>query len=300
MSNNVSVIPDLIYNTAADRDLLADLYLPDTAQPPPVVVYIHGGGWAQGSRSDHHDTRLAAIAGTGLAVLSIDYRLVDQAHFPAQVHDVKSAVRWIKAHGEQYGLDTERVGLWGASAGAVLAALAGLTAGHDAWENDTGKTGGHTSDVHAVVFWFGISDFTSTTTRSALEALLVPDGPEAAFLGLSSGAEVAEHPQIARRASPLQWVHAAAPPFLIAHGDRDRMVPVAESVALHAALTRVGAQSTLMTLGGAGHEDAAFDTAANLGATAGFLLATLGSATQGIDSRSATTDLCPQCAGKRG
>lgn len=280
MSHDVSIIADLNYRTVAGYDLLADLYLPDTALPPPVVVYVHGGGWAHGSRSDHSNTRLAAIARNGLAVLSIDYRLVHQAHFPAQVDDVKVAVRWIKGHGEQYGLDVERVGVWGASAGAVLAALTGLTAGQSDWEQDTGDPGGHTSDVQAVVFWFGISDFTATTTRSALEALLVPDGPESAFLGLISRAEVAEHPQIARRASPLQWVHAAAPPFLVAHGDRDRIVPLSESVALHAALSRAGAQSTLLNLGGAGHEDPAFDSVANLAVTAGFLLASLGRSAQ--------------------
>lgn len=279
MSHDVSLVTSLVYRTVAGDDLLADLYLPDTALPPPVVVYVHGGGWAQGSRSDHGSTRLAAIAGSGLAVLSIDYRLVHQAHFPAQVHDVKAAVCWIKEHGDEYGLDVHRVGIWGASAGAVLAALAGLTAGHDDWDQDS-RESGCTSDVHAVVFWFGISDFAATTTRSALEALLMPDGPEAAFLGLNSGTEVTEHPQIAQRASPLHWVHAAAPPFLIAHGDRDRMVPLSESVALHAALSRAGAQSTLLTLGGAGHEDTAFDTAANLAVTAGFLLATLGRSAQ--------------------
>jgi acetyl esterase/lipase len=279
VSQNISIIRDLTYAVAGGDALQADLYLPDTTTPPPTVVYIHGGGWAVGSRRDHCDTRLPAIAKAGLAVLSIDYRLIDKAHFPAQVHDAKAAVRWIKANSGELGVDAERVGVWGASAGAVLAALVGLTAGQPDWEGNDTKNTEFTSDVHAVVFWFGISDFTATTSRSALESQLVPDGPEAAFLGLGSAAEIVDQSELARRASPVSWAHAAAPPFLIAHGDRDRIVPQTESFALHAALTRVGAESTLVSIGGAGHEGEAFDSAANIAVTAGFLGATLKHAT---------------------
>lgn len=279
MPQNISVFSDLTYAVAEGNSLQADLYLPDTTTPPPTVVYIHGGGWALGSRRDHCDTRLAAIAAAGLAVLSVDYRLIDKAHFPAQVHDVKAAVRWVKGNAGELGVDAERVGVWGASAGAVLAALVGLTAGRPDWEGSDTTNSEFTSDVHAVVFWFGISDFTATTSRSALESQLVPDGPEAAFLGLSSAAEIVDQMKLARRASPVSWVHAEAPPFLIAHGDRDRIVPQTESDALHAALTRVGAESTLVTIGGAGHEDEAFDSAANIAITASFLDATLKRAT---------------------
>lgn len=279
MPPNISVFRDLTYAAVEGTSLQADLYLPGTATPPPTVVYIHGGGWAVGSRRDHCDTRLTAIAAAGLAVLSIDYRLIDKAHFPAQIHDVKAAIRWIRGNAGVFGVDADRVGVWGASAGAVLAALVGLTAGQPEWEGDGATDSEFTSDVHAVVFWFGISDFIATTSRSALESQLVPDGPEAAFLGLGSAAEIVDQLNVARRASPVSWVHAKAPPFLIAHGDRDRIVPQSESVALHAALTRVGAESTLVTIGGAGHEDEAFDSDANIAITAGFLDATLKRAT---------------------
>lgn len=279
MPQSISIFRDLTFAVADGESLQADLYLPDTTTPPPAVVYIHGGGWAVGSRKDHCDTRLPAIAKAGLAVLSIDYRLIDKAHFPAQVHDAKAAVRWVKANAGAFGIDAERVGVWGASAGAVLAALVGLTAGQPDWEGNDSKNPEFASDVHAVVSWFGISDFAATASRSALESQLVPDGPEAAFLGLGSAGEIVEQVELARRASPVSWVHAEAPPFLIAHGDRDRIVPQTESFALHAALSRVGAESTLVTIGGAGHEGAAFDSAANIAITAGFLGATLKGAT---------------------
>jgi acetyl esterase/lipase len=123
-----------------------------------------------------------------------------------------------------------------------------------------------------VVSWFGLADLPALASRSGLEAQIVPFNFEAVALGAGSAAEVAE---LAVHVNPLTWVRADAPPFLIAHGDRDRVVPTAQSQALHDALVRVGADSSLLLVGGAGHEDAAFDTATNLALTAGFLSAVL-------------------------
>lgn len=272
---HISVVDNLTYAVIDGQALHADLYLPATTQPAPVVIYVHGGGWAVGARTDYAATRLSVMAAMGLAVLSIDYRLVDAAHFPAQLHDVKAAIRWVKAHAAGLGVDAGRIGIWGASAGALLAALAGLTAGRRDWEGHVGDHHEHTSDVHAVVSWFGISDLLSTASRSPLETELIPDGPEAAFVGLTARADIADDPQLARQASPLEWVHDGAPPFLIAHGDRDRIVSPSESQALHAALTRAGATSMLLTIGGAGHEDQAFDSTPHLAVTAAFLRSVL-------------------------
>ena len=289
--HQVSVVANLTYAVVDGHTLHADLYLPEAAQPAPVVIYVHGGGWAVGSRTDHAATRLSALAAMGLAVLSIDYRLVDVAHFPAQVHDVKAAIRWLRAHAGGLGVDAQRVGIWGASAGAVLAALAGLTAGQRDWKGNVGDHQGQASDVDAVVSWFGISDLSSTTTRSPLETELLPDGPEAAFLGLPTRADIAGAPDLARQASPLEWVHNNAPPFLIAHGDRDRVVPPAESLALHTALTRAGATSMLLTLGGAGHEDQAFDSTAHLAVTAAFLRSALHRGTAAANASSESSSI---------
>ncbi|WP_138732704.1 alpha/beta hydrolase [Modestobacter excelsi] len=270
----VSVTAGLAYAEVDGRVLLADLYRPATQEPPPVVVFVHGGGWAVGSRSDFAETRLAPLAAHGVAVLSIDYRLVDVAHFPAQLHDVKAAVRWLRASARDLDVDAEHMGIWGASAGAVLASLVGLTAGQPELEGSVGDEHAHSSAVQAVVAWFGLSDLSATTTRSPLEAQLLPPGPEAGFLGVVSLAEVPDVRDLARQASPVTWVSEAAPPFLIAHGDRDRMVAPSESRALHDALVRVGAHSSLLVVGGAGHEDPAFDSSASLALTAGFLLGT--------------------------
>jgi acetyl esterase/lipase len=167
------------------------------------------------------------------------------------------------------------VGIWGASAGALLASLAGLTPGQAGLDGDLGDHLDQSSAVQAVVAWFGVADLLASASRSWLEAQILPFNFEATLLGVGSPAEVTEAADRAREASPLSWVSADAPPFLIAHGDRDRVVPAAQSHTLHEALVRAGARSSLLLVGGAGHEDAAFDAPANLALTAGFLSAAL-------------------------
>jgi acetyl esterase/lipase len=272
---DVAVTPDLTYAEVDGQPLLADLYRPKTEQAPPLVIYAHGGGFVRGSRSDNGDNRLAALAAHGVAVLSVDYRLAPSVHFPAPLHDLKAAVRWIRACGPGLDVSAERVGLWGASAGSLLATLVGLTHGQAALEGDVGTHLDQSSAVQAVVAWFGSSDLLAAASRSWLEAKLLPFDFEAALLGLESNADVGRDADRARQASPLTWVTADAPPFLIAHGDRDKMVLAAQSQALHDALVRVGAQSSLLLVGGAGHEDPAFESPSNLALTAGFLSAAL-------------------------
>ncbi|TVT60921.1 alpha/beta hydrolase [Amycolatopsis rhizosphaerae] len=252
--SEVTLHSGLIYHEIDGTTLRADLHLPKTELPPPVVVYVHGGGFQFGARTDDAETRLSALAAHGVAVLSIDYRPAPVVRFPAPVEDVRQAVRWVRAHAADLDVDSRRVALWGASAGATLAALAALSPGEDA-------------PVGAVVAWFGMADLAETASRSRLEARILPFDFEAAFLGDLGRA---------REASPLTWVNPAAPPFLIAHGDRDRVTPVNQSHALHDALVRAGAESTLLLLGGAGHEDRAFESPAHLALTAGWLSSTLG------------------------
>ncbi|HEX4191046.1 MAG TPA: alpha/beta hydrolase [Marmoricola sp.] len=250
--HEVTVTSGLVYREIDGITLHADLHLPKTDQPPPVAVYVHGGGFQFGARTDDAEQRLSALAAHGLAVLSIDYRPAPDVRFPAPVDDVREAVRWLRSHAADLGIDGERVALWGASAGATLAALAALS--------------GTKAEVGAIVAWFGIADLADTASRSWLEQQILPFDFEAVFLG---------DLDLAREASPLTWVNASAPPFLIAHGDRDRVTPVSQSQILHDALVRAGAESTLLLVGGAGHEDRAFESPAHLALTAGWVLSTL-------------------------
>ncbi|MFC5063333.1 alpha/beta hydrolase fold domain-containing protein [Actinomycetospora atypica] len=267
-------IPDLTYREVGGRALQADLYLPRTEQPPPGVVYVHGGGFQVGSRTDDAELRLTALAAHGLAVLSVDYRLAPADPFPAAVHDVRAAVRWFRTHAADLGVDGARLALWGASAGATLASLVALTEAAGGL-GDGAVEPWELAAVQAVVAWFGMSDLMATASRSWLETAILPFDFEAAFLGVGSVGEVAGVADRARDASPLSWVSPGAPPFLIAHGDRDRITPASQSQLLHDALVRVGVPSSLLLLGGAGHEDRAFESPASLAVTAGWLVGTL-------------------------
>lgn len=271
-STPVRVVRDLEYAKADHHSLQLDLYVPETSAVPQLAIYIHGGGFRVGDKADDGGRRPRSVAALGLAVASVNYRLRDAAHFPAQVHDLKAAIRWLRGNAASLGVDASRIGLWGSSAGAILAALTGLTPGDADLEGDLGDHCGQSTDVQCVVFWSGAADLVSSASRSELETRLAPATIEAGFLGLG---DVTDDIELARRASPLTHVSGDAPPFLIAHGDRDRLAIHHESAVLHDALTRAGAKSTLITLGGAGHEDARFDEVANLEMTAAFLRAQL-------------------------
>jgi acetyl esterase/lipase len=264
---SVSVSRDLVYATVDGIELGLDLYRPDAEGPHDVVVYVHGGAWKEGDKAADAE-RLERFAANGIAVASVNYRLIGQAIHPAGLHDVKGAVRWLRANAGELGLRTERLAFWGASSGAHLASLAALTQRDPEWEGDTGGNLEHSSAVDAVVHWFGPVDLVNGAHRSWLEEILLAPPLEPPLFGADDIAQVAE---LARRVSPLFRVTADAPPFLIAHGDRDRVLPRAESEAFHDALSRAGARSSLLIVGGAGHEDHLFDSADNLALTAAFV-----------------------------
>lgn len=259
--------PDLEYAVVDGHSLLLDLHRPrDADGPVPVVLYLHGGAWQAGSKSAD-ELRLIDLARRGIAVASADYRLIDRATHPAQLHDAKAAVRWLRANGGAYGLRTGHIGVWGASAGAHIAGLVALTCGEPEADGQVGDHLDQSSAVQAAVSWFGPADLLHSGRSTPLEERVLGTPAVAALLA-GPAADAAER---ARAASPAYRAHAAAPPFLIAHGDADRMVPERQSRYLHDALTRAGASSTLTILGGTGHEGPEFDAPANLAMTAAFL-----------------------------
>lgn len=270
----ITLTTDLTFARINAIDLKLDLYLPDHTGPLAVVIYLHGGGWARGDKADDTDTRIKPIAEYGIAVASVNYRLAPDTVYPGQVHDVKAAVRWLRAHGNQYGIDTDRIGLWGASAGAMLALLTGLTPGDPVLEGALGDDLGQSSEVQAIVDWCGPTDFVTNATRSPMEARILPPPFEQRLFGPDTPEELVRK---AQEASPYARISPAAPPVLIMHGDRDRMVPLADAQAFHNALSRQGGSSTLITLAGIGHDDPAFESACNIGITAAFLKAALAS-----------------------
>ncbi|RBY90237.1 alpha/beta hydrolase [Blastococcus sp. TBT05-19] len=257
---------DLVHSTVDGGELRLDLYLPDV-RPAPLCLWLHGGGWMRGSRTDRAEQRLLPLAGAGVAVAAVQYRLSGQAPFPAQLDDARAAVRWLRAHAGDFGLDASRIGAWGASAGGHLASLLGLT------------DGGADASVQAVVAWFAPSDLvlrSSDVPEGPLPPFVTGPLPEPSFEARLLGVEdVRAHRDAARAASPVAHVGPGAPPFLLMHGDRDGLIPSEHSRRLHRALRAEGVDSTLWLLDGANHEDPAFDSPASLAAVAGFLRAHL-------------------------
>ena len=145
--------------------------------------------------------------------------LAPSATFPSQLHDVKAAVRWLRANGARLGLPTECLGIWGASAGAYLGSLLALTAGVDRLESTVGGNLDQSSAVQAAVHWFGQSDLVASASRTEVEARLLPFAFEAGLLGVT---DITDAVGRTKELSLLSWVPSGAPPFLIAHGDRDQ------------------------------------------------------------------------------
>jgi len=242
---------DIVYARVGDRKLLLDLYLPPKSSAPlPVIVWVHGGGWRGGSKGS--GGRALPMLDRGFAVVDVGYRLSGEAIFPAQVEDCKAAVRWVRANAANYGLEPDRIGAWGSSAGGHLVAFLG-TAG-DVREFDTKANAEYSSRVQAVCDWFGPTDFLQMDKHSLEGSRLIhdaPNSPESQFVG----GPIQEEPyrSLARKADPITYVTKDDPPFLIMHGDKDMSVPLHQSKLLYDALKKVGVDATLYVVKGAGH-----------------------------------------------
>jgi acetyl esterase/lipase len=257
-------IDDLVFASPGGQSLLLDLYLPDDGgEPWPTIVWLHGGGWRFGDRRLAPDLS-RYFAAAGFAMASIDYRLTTDAIFPAQIEDVKTAVRWLRSTSGQYGLDSRRIGLWGASAGGHLAALA-ATSGPGIFESSTSEHSDESSDVQAVVDGYGPTDFLQMDAhRDPLdrpsddpESLTLPPGMRSAhansFESLLVGGPIEIHRDLVRFANPMAYERAAVPPFLILHGLADTTVPAHQSEVLFNTLAARGADVTLCLQEGLGH-----------------------------------------------
>ncbi|MEU8258921.1 alpha/beta hydrolase [Micromonospora inaquosa] len=239
---------DIVVNEVPGfRPLTLDLVVPvDAPHPVPVLVWIHGGAWLFGSPKQPPDWLMEADPFTaavraGFAVASAQYRLSGEAHFPAQLDDVKAAVRWLRRHGDTVGVDRERIAVWGESAGGHLASMLALT-GED--QDDT--------RVRAAVCWYAPSNLLTMQSQAHPAGTIdhdAADSPESLLIG----APLAGNPELGRAASPISFVTAQAPPVLLVHGDQDLVVPVGQSEELAAALTAAGAEVELSVVRGADH-----------------------------------------------
>lgn len=248
------LVPNITYLRAGGLDLKLDLYQArGGTDPKPTLVYIHGGGWTNGSKESSALSVLPYLE-MGWSVVNVEYRMADVAHAPAAVEDCRCALRWVYRNAEQYNLDVNRIVVTGNSAGGHLSLTTGMlpaSAGLDRqcpgdrrrnWS--TGNTSTAELKVAAIINWYGITDVVGLmhgqpgTSGNFTEAWL------------GSGSDRAA---VAERVSPLTYVHSGQPPVLTIHGDADSIVPYDHAVRLHAALDGAGVANKLFTVAGGGH-----------------------------------------------
>ncbi len=246
----VRAVRDVEYVSGGGRSQSLDLYLPEkSGQKMPLIIWIHGGAWKAGDKAN---CQALPLVEKGYAVASLNYRLSQQAIFPAQIEDCKAAIRWLRAHAEDYNLDAGRFGVWGSSAGGHLVALLGTSGDVKELEGKLGNAE-MSSKVQAVCDWFGPTDLTQMEAHALTPGKPFnhdsPDSPESKLIG---GA-VQENRDKALAASPLTYVTPDDPPFLIMHGDKDPLVPYHQSEIFETALKKAGVEAVLHTIEGAGH-----------------------------------------------
>ena len=241
-------VPNVEFARVDDSiSLKLDIYLPsDKPKPYPVIVWIHGGGWHSGNKKLG---RRAILLDREYAVVSIEYRLSRQALFPAQIHDCKGAIRWIRAHAEEYGFDPGRIGVYGSSAGGHLVAMLGTTKNVVELEGETGGNLEYSSHVQAVCDWYGPSNLLTIADYPSNIDHTRANSPESLLLG----GTIEELPEAAWAASPIAYVDGDEPPFLIQHGTEDPAVPFHQSVELDSALREAGVDVEFQPVVGGGH-----------------------------------------------
>lgn len=246
---------NIAYVTNGHRNQVLDLYLPEQSseKPLPLVIWIHGGAWMAGSQAN---PPVLYLVSKGFAVASIQYRFSRDAIWPAQAHDCKAAIRFLRANAARYGFDPDHFGVGGDSSGGHLAAFVGTSGDVREMEGDLGNTN-LSSRVQAVVDWFGPTDLTLMGQQAGPHSMIKHDSsnaPEALLLG----GPVQEKMDLARTANPLTYIDKSDPPFLIMHGDNDQLVPLGQSVILAKALIDAGVEVTMKTIPGASHEGPEF------------------------------------------
>lgn len=245
LPNTVKVERNIQYAKVDGQPLRLDIYSPkQTAAKLPVVIWIHGGGWNAGSKDF---CPIGFMAEKGLAIVSVDYRLDNVAIFPAQLHDCKGAVRWLRANADKFNLDADRIGIFGVSAGGHLGLLLATTADNTKLEGDVGGNLNYSSRVQCVCAFYPPTELNQLVTDPKWRAR--PDGLAAKLIGGAIGENVDK----ALAASPLTYVDKNCAPVFLMHGGADELVPPEQSKIFYEALLKAGIEAQLEIVPGKGH-----------------------------------------------
>jgi acetyl esterase/lipase len=267
---------DLPYASLSSAQKL-DIYWPAEGNGPfPVVVSIHGGAFMGGDKRDIQLTPMLSVLERGYALVGVNYRMSGEAKFPALVHDIKAAIRWMRANAEKYLLDPQKIATWGGSAGGYLSLMAGVTAGIRELDDPSLGNAGQPDHVQAVISWFPPTDFLKMDEQLAESGFLPP--PQFAHSGENSpeslllGQKITEILELAHLANPETYLRPGLPPFFIQHGKMDDVVPYQQSLHFAQKLAAIAPQSiTHEVLPHARHADPAFETPQNVQKVLDFL-----------------------------
>jgi len=236
---------DIPYALTPEKELKLDLYLPDGISNPYLVIWVHGGAWHSGSKENPPQD----LVKLGYAMASISYRRTPEAKFPAMIHDIKAAVRFLRSHADQYGYRGDKITLLGSSAGGHLVALAGLTNKHEGLEGKIGNDLATSSEIQAVIDFFGPADLTTILSQSTPHGLNV----RTPALALMFGKPLEQATEELKMASPVYHVDAGDPPLFICHGDLDPQVPINQSIQLYGKYRELDLPVQLEFVHGGGH-----------------------------------------------
>jgi acetyl esterase/lipase len=264
---------DLAYATSSSAQKL-DLYLPKSGEPFPLVIMVHGGGFMFGDKGDGAGlTGVDQLLAAGYAVASINYRLSGEAIYPAQIHDAKAAVRFLRANSEKYKLNPDKFGAWGASAGGNLVALLGTTCGAAELEGSELGNSDQSSCVQAVVDWFGPIDFLKMDEQFAGSGCPQNHNDASSPESKLVGAAIQTVPDLVKTTNPMNYIDATDPPFFIQNGSADCNIPPVQGKNLADQLAQaIGSEKVSFSLlDGAGHGGSQFETETNLAKVISFL-----------------------------
>jgi acetyl esterase/lipase len=258
-NENIEIKNDIAYAGTDNPRQKLDLYLPKkrtTEKPLPLIAFIHGGGWRNGDKRGGL-RRVAALVESGEFVgVSIGYRLTGEAIWPAQIHDCKAAIRWLRAHAEEFGFAPDRIAVMGSSAGGHLVAMLGTSGDVAKLEGKLGKHNNVSSRVNCVIDEYGPTNFLTMNDFPGTMDHLAAESPESKLLGQ----QITKVPELVRKASPVTYVTKDDPPILIIHGTKDPLVPYQQSVVFADALKKAGVPVILQRIengehGGFGSEE---------------------------------------------
>lgn len=248
--NDMEITKDIVYAEADGKRLQLDIYKPKAPKEPYLIVWVHGGAWNTGSKENPP----LGLLPFGYALASVDFRASTEKPFPADVHDIKAAIRFLRANASKYGYKSDKIIIWGSSSGGHLAALVATTNNNSALEGNLGNFTNTSSSVQACIDFFGPTNFLTILNQSTPHGLNV----RLPALAILLGKPLDQVTELAKTASPVYQVDANDPPLFIVHGEQDIQVPINQSIELMSAYKSKNLKVQIEFIPDAGHSSPAY------------------------------------------